>query len=417
MAGLPELPYTDITRHNVHHHLPQVLQTLSKASHVAIDTEFSGLGGKATRDPNVEDRYSALVQVVRQHALCSIGMSVFEPTGTKDVRQPTYLVHNYNFLVCPETDFTVSPRSMEFLANTGFDIGRMFKDGIAFKPGADFGSANSSILAPLFIHLLHLTSPVILHNGFLDLMFLYHSFYSPLPTQLDMFLSDLTDMFPGGLLDTKYIAEFVQRESRSFLGYLWRKSHRIEERKDDGLKVTIQTPFVPDLTSQGIPSLALNESEVDTETTKVAPGKRRRDDGKPYCHQYANHGFCRLQGACGKSHDLDLILDWEEGKCTVPSAAEPDAKRMKLDGEAETGTDNGNAVENQQILHTSHFDAYMTGFVYASQLRSIPDGPGDWKHKLYLMGKPMPLLVRKSRYSPGSGWVKGLDRECKCLAK
>jgi target of EGR1 protein 1 len=61
-------------------------------------------------------------------------------------------------------------------------------------------------------------------------MFIYHSLYASLPTELDVFVADLAEMFDGdqealrsGLFDTKYVAEYVTREKASFLAYLFRK--------------------------------------------------------------------------------------------------------------------------------------------------------------------------------------------------
>lgn len=64
--------------------------------------------------------------------------------------------------------------------------------------------------------------PVVLHNGWLDILFLYHSFYGALPPTSASIMADLVEMFAAGVYDTKGIAQFQFMEEATYLEYVFR---------------------------------------------------------------------------------------------------------------------------------------------------------------------------------------------------
>lgn len=75
--------------------------------------------------------------------------------------------------------------------------------------------------------------PITLHNGLIDLAFIYQHFYSILPETFSEFIVNISDWFllpedNPGLYDSKYIAEYITRFKASFLEYVFRKWYYLE---------------------------------------------------------------------------------------------------------------------------------------------------------------------------------------------
>ncbi|KAF9148790.1 Target of EGR1, member 1 (Nuclear) [Linnemannia schmuckeri] len=370
--------YNQVTKHNLAQMQPMIVHLLKEAAFIALDAEFTGLGSSSqiTRAKDIQERYQHLCALAKGHALVAFGLSLFIKTeslsntgqekGGNDVDmddggqqqgkgkrrrsdgfERAYKVHNFNFSMLIERDYMVSPNSMLFLAENGLDLNQWIMEGIPYTGGDrltnEGGRGNpNGIMRSIFKRIMTRQVPVVVHNGFLDLIFLYHSFYADLPPKLSTFLADLSDMFPGGLFDTKYISDYMTRERSSFLAYLFRKYDREDTRMRDA-----ETPTRNYSTFDVQPQLPL----LPLQDTPV-PEPVKSGSQVLYCEDYAFHGVCKKKMRCGKSHDLDLILDAEEkerdSKKRRKQKHEPSTVEAQIPLQPETAAFPGTTVESSE---------------------------------------------------------------------
>ena len=191
---------------------------------------------------------------------------------------------------------------------------------LSMKKNSEPDAIHNKIMREVFMSILGVSIPVVVHNGLLDLMFMYNSFYADLPSDLPVFLADSSLMFKGGIYDTKYISDFITREPKSFLSYLYRKYERLNSRNGDGFTLECSLEL----------KHKLSRCKLTLAQLGLAPKQPKTilDTGKPFCEQYAAHGFCYSGNDCKESHDLDLILDYDlETEELIKSRAN---KRQKI---------------------------------------------------------------------------------------
>jgi len=307
---LPSVPlYNDINKNNIIELQLIINYIIDSSSLIALDTEFTGLGriSDGIRAQNLEDRYKALKNVVSNYALVAFGLSLFQksPKSKEEPNCIQFQNHSFNFLMLSQQDYMQSSKSMKFLIENGFDFNTQALKGIPYFPGENKRKNDNNpltqynnVMRRIFNRILKRARkvPVVVHNGLMDLMFLYQSFFAPLPDKLDVFLADLSKMFPSGIYDTKYIADYVIRESSSFLSYLFRK----EERMQLYNKNIKNSQYIKCLIKKRI-------NFIEELKKEKIPMKRPLDTGKIYCEQYAAHGFCIFGKECTKTHNLDVI--------------------------------------------------------------------------------------------------------------
>ncbi|KAH9505297.1 hypothetical protein Btru_059193 [Bulinus truncatus] len=130
----------EITRHNFHEELDNIIAAINDCSFLAIDGEFTGLdsgdcGHAAPFDTPVE-RYNKLRNGASDFLLIQFGLCTF----TANENEEKYVARPYNFYVfprpfnraAPDRRFLCQSSSIDFLVAQGFDFNKLFKEGIPY---------------------------------------------------------------------------------------------------------------------------------------------------------------------------------------------------------------------------------------------------------------------------------------------
>ncbi|NXJ73667.1 TOE1 protein, partial [Trogon melanurus] len=315
------VPVVDVQSDNFTELWPSMVLALRSATFVAVDTQLPEKVSAASccSSPPGEHRDST-GRRGSAHP-CSVELPPAFSAAPSDrylclapplQSENTYLCQIYNLtLLCME-DYVVEPQSVQFLVQHGFDFNKQYSQGIPYHKGNDKGNENQSqSVRTFFLELIRAKKPLVLHNGLIDLVFLYQCFYAHLPDSLGTFTADLSEMFPAGIYDTKYASEFETRFVASYLEYAYKKCKRENGKLKEASGQHLTVEFC-NYAANMSRYIDYRHCSLEEERQSVGGGNK-----VPICEKFSAYGFCPKGVKCPQSHNIDLIIDeddrlWEE---------------------------------------------------------------------------------------------------------
>lgn len=470
MGSLERVPCIHVDKNNIETMWPTITSSIKHCHWIGLDLELSGIGNKNNFGlKEVDERYAAFKEVSKTRGIVAIGLSTFQflPMANKrllktrktedeilnsndiegwsdcedseaeeDLSWP-FVSNSFNILSRCTDETVLEGDAKSFLENHSFDFERQEKFGIEYNRTHAVEVSKDELETPSLKNLLYRIilsrKPVVFHNGFIDLMFLYQNLYLDLPSKMETFLCNCHDIFISGIYDTKYITEHELKFESTFLEYVYyfQQRNNVDNMMAERRHLWLTFPdysysISPDL-KPGI------DVEYRNMKTKIM---ERRPENIEVCKHYGYHGWCPDAADCKKSHNIDLFLDqkrvksMKKKKQKLTSHQKSQLLTLSNFNEALVIADsNGTEVTDDTVeenflqslgkvksgAHQSGYDAFMTGYVFGTIVYGVCFSPPfdqplsaktlglkEIVNKLFLSGKTYPLRVGKSQYDKPS---------------
>ncbi|VDM38241.1 unnamed protein product [Toxocara canis] len=402
---LSKIVVLEVNSENLDSIWPYLLVCIKNSSFISLDLELSGLGiQKGWSAQSVEDRYRVICDSAKSRAVLSVGVSTFQLLKRKETdkkKRIKYKCQVFNILALSAAPFTVEPDGLQFLAQHNFDFNRLINLGVPYGRNAarKNGKAKQDVLTVLWGEILSACVPITLHNGIIDLAFIYQHFYSDLPEKLDEFLANICDWFTldesgtPGLFDSKYLAECSAYMKASYLEYVFR-NQRDNATEASSARAYISLEF-DDLTMANDRirnAVDVIDCRLPDEFLEAAivPRSVSEKDAQMICKNFA----VRQRRRRRYDYASKRIRTGEEQE---HDAAPNSSKHSDVEEEL---TLEGTSPSR---CHRAGVDSFMTGFsvVFMSRMNILRKGcfSREEGNRLPLRGKSMPLIIRKSEFA------------------
>ncbi|XP_015789068.1 target of EGR1 protein 1 [Tetranychus urticae] len=440
MEQLDRVPCIQVNSTNIIACWPHLMKAIEQSHFLAIDLELSGLGDKKKLIlKDIEERYKAIGEVAKTRSILSVGLSFFRynrklinGSDQTDWRNKdefcdwNFKVINFELLTLCNEESVLEDESRSFLVSHGFDFDAQTSIGLQYLRADQELNPDVPSIRNLFHQLVNKKVPLVLHNGLLDLIFIYHNFLANLPPKLPTFVADLDKLFPKGIFDTKYVAEHNFKSKGSYLEYLFYQRQRRNLERRVANKPFISISFGSDD--------SIRDFVVERSMKSIILGDK--PEGLKICDDYRQHGWCKKGASCQKSHDIDFILDDEDFYKEPSKTRKRILAKMNLINSPKNDVEMGEVGDSIEIkehingqvksgIHRSGYDAFMTGYCFATFINELSkQKPGKsgklnfstsemlkLNNKIFLTGKKDPLQIRYSQYSKPSSNISKLITE------